>query len=331
MQDLMSPVDTQDSLFHDGNPANGTIGTLVTALWLNAVQSAVRDVQSELKNLLTGFGGTLDVQKKDQLKTVLLNALANYAPLDALGAFAPLNSATLTGTPKSTTPDQFDNTKRIATMDAVQRAVGNMAGVATFVQTGSVSASVAGKWINCAMTATGQVLTLPALSAVPDGATFIFQSLGNQPFTIVRAGTDQMSANGGIITGVLVKPGDVAIFTRAGGALWAFSGSAALRVNNSDLFGLWWGSSIGYQRLPSGLILQWTSGTVPHNALQSSLAWPIAFPSACLAAWGTIGSGIAVNAVDRSIGVDGNAGVALVTVQSSNSGSSGVRCFGVGI
>lgn len=35
------PVDTVDGLFHDGNPATNTPGTVIDAAWLNAVQAMV--------------------------------------------------------------------------------------------------------------------------------------------------------------------------------------------------------------------------------------------------------------------------------------------------
>ncbi|MEY0304604.1 hypothetical protein AB7W11_22120, partial [Providencia manganoxydans] len=67
MQDLMPPINTPDSAFHDGDPTTGQLGTIVTALWLNNVQSATRDVQLEIKNVLAKAGIQPDPKKTNQL------------------------------------------------------------------------------------------------------------------------------------------------------------------------------------------------------------------------------------------------------------------------
>ncbi|WPU22554.1 hypothetical protein RI049_21400 [Cedecea neteri] len=53
MKPLMPPINTPDNLFHDGNPATGQQGTIVTAQHLNNEQGAIQDVQSELIAVLS--------------------------------------------------------------------------------------------------------------------------------------------------------------------------------------------------------------------------------------------------------------------------------------
>lgn len=67
MQELMQPIGTPDGLFHDGNPATGDLGTIVSALWLNALQGATRSVQSELLSVLTAAGIAIDPAKSNQV------------------------------------------------------------------------------------------------------------------------------------------------------------------------------------------------------------------------------------------------------------------------
>ncbi|WP_455550520.1 hypothetical protein [Chromobacterium piscinae] len=62
MQDL-KPINSPDSLFHDGNPATGELGTIVAADWLNGVQSAAQELLTVIKN----SGQTLDSRRQDQL------------------------------------------------------------------------------------------------------------------------------------------------------------------------------------------------------------------------------------------------------------------------
>ncbi|UPQ37757.1 hypothetical protein LV777_10425 [Providencia rettgeri] len=81
MQDLMPPINTQDSIFHDGDPTTGQLGTIVTASWLNNVQAATRDVQAEIKNVLAKAGMTPDPKKNNQLADAISQIVTsgNYA------------------------------------------------------------------------------------------------------------------------------------------------------------------------------------------------------------------------------------------------------------
>lgn len=71
MQNLMPPIDTPDNLFIDGNPTTGIEGTIVTAEWLNNDQSAVRDAQQEMINVLAGADILPDPEKNNQLLTAI--------------------------------------------------------------------------------------------------------------------------------------------------------------------------------------------------------------------------------------------------------------------
>ncbi|MEX9214395.1 phage tail protein [Providencia rettgeri] len=81
MQDLMPPINTPNSAFHDGDPTTGQLGTIVTALWLNNVQSATRDVQLEIKNVLAKAGIQSDPKKTNQLAEAISQIIGsgNYA------------------------------------------------------------------------------------------------------------------------------------------------------------------------------------------------------------------------------------------------------------
>lgn len=67
MQSLMPPVDSQNNEFSDGNPSLGTLGTVVRALFLNNVQSAIRSVQSEILSVLSYAGINPDGASNNQL------------------------------------------------------------------------------------------------------------------------------------------------------------------------------------------------------------------------------------------------------------------------
>lgn len=71
MQNLMPPIDTPDNLFIDGDPTLGIEGTIVTAEWLNNDQSAVRDAQQEMMNVLAGAEILPDAAQNNQLLTAI--------------------------------------------------------------------------------------------------------------------------------------------------------------------------------------------------------------------------------------------------------------------
>ncbi|MDF0605982.1 tail fiber protein [Neisseriaceae bacterium TC5R-5] len=65
MQTIMKPI--SGGSFRDGNPYTGDPGTIVTAEWLNSVQSAVIANQEELLSILNDSGQAIDAKRKDQL------------------------------------------------------------------------------------------------------------------------------------------------------------------------------------------------------------------------------------------------------------------------
>ena len=66
MHPPMPTIDTPDGLFHDGNPATGEAGTLVTATHLNAVQSSILDLQAEAMAVLAAAGLMPEPTRQDQ-------------------------------------------------------------------------------------------------------------------------------------------------------------------------------------------------------------------------------------------------------------------------
>ncbi|MBA4709585.1 pyocin knob domain-containing protein [Aquitalea aquatica] len=68
----MQKINTPDGLFHDGNPASGALGTIVSAAWLNAMQG-------ELAAVIEGAGIKLDAAKTDQLKQAIAKLVSDAA------------------------------------------------------------------------------------------------------------------------------------------------------------------------------------------------------------------------------------------------------------
>jgi len=71
MKDIIEPVDTDDGLFHDGDPSTGAEGTIVYAKIMNALQGGIIDIQTENKNILAEAKMKPDSSKNNQLITAL--------------------------------------------------------------------------------------------------------------------------------------------------------------------------------------------------------------------------------------------------------------------
>ncbi|OON33545.1 phage tail protein [Izhakiella australiensis] len=92
MKDIIEPVDTEDHLFHDGDPTTGAEGTIVHARIMNALQGATIDIQTENKNILAEAKMTPDASKNNQLVTAIkaiATAIANTATASAIPPGVP--------------------------------------------------------------------------------------------------------------------------------------------------------------------------------------------------------------------------------------------------
>lgn len=173
------------------------------------------------------------------------------------------------------TQAQFDNSTKLATTGFVKRQGVEFSNVATYVTPTTLTAASAGQFAVVSISG-GGTITLPSAAAFASGATITFQANGaNQ--TIARAGSDLIYMNSGTtVTSLTLGDGDTLTLVSNGGSNWsAFSGSK--QIGYSAAFGSSLGVN-GYQKLPSGLIVQW--GQVNTSAGgDTAVTFPIAFPS----------------------------------------------------
>lgn len=186
--------------------------------------------------------------------------------------------------PKSgATTAQFDNDGSLATTEFVQRALGSFSGVASYAAGATLTAADVGK----AILASGGTftLTLPAASAVPAGGCIqVFCNSGT--VTVQRAGADVISGANSA-TAIVLGVGDTIMLRSNGVAGWlAVEGSS--RLGSAAAFGSSLATS-GYQKLPSGLIIQWVTGAQqsvgPSTAISLAITLPITFPNGILKAF----------------------------------------------
>ena len=209
-----------------------------------------------------------------------MSSLGNES-LGKLLTGADLNPAgiALPGNCTANTPAQFDNDTSLATTEFVQRALGNRsASVSYWAATTNLPAADAGKAIY--LSGSASVVNLPALSAVGDGATFAIQCA--VPVTINRNGADIIAANGGGQTSLSLTANSTVVITKSSAVnAWVVDGSARLLYDGNFTSYL---AGSGYQKLPSGLIIQWgTTGSISAGG-QLQVALPVAFTISNLSA-----------------------------------------------
>ncbi|MDM4397544.1 phage baseplate protein [Klebsiella oxytoca] len=88
MQTLMPTINTESQEFRDGNPLTKVKGTIVPALFMNNIQGAVRDTQSEILSVLSF--ASLDPDGDDQ--TQLLQAIKKIISLAVVTNVYPIGS-----------------------------------------------------------------------------------------------------------------------------------------------------------------------------------------------------------------------------------------------
>lgn len=75
MKSLMPQIDSNDGLFHNGNPVTGEQGTQVTDTWLNNLQDRVRDIQAEAHYVLQKAGFRPVENKQTQLYEAIVKII----------------------------------------------------------------------------------------------------------------------------------------------------------------------------------------------------------------------------------------------------------------
>lgn len=169
----------------------------------------------------------------------------------------------LTGSPTAVTPAQFDASTRVATTAYVKSAGMRYSDVLQITSGPlQVLAEHAGKLIDFPSSYTGQV-TMPLASTIPPGEVFSFWSGVAIPVNVAVQGVDTLYMSGTTVKNVDLRDGDTLELTKIGslgsGSWMATGGSAQLKYAGALASSL---AANGYQKLPSGLIMQWGATTV---------------------------------------------------------------------
>lgn len=193
------------------------------------------------------------------------------------GTVALRYAAVMTG-PNFLTQPQFDSSLRLATTDFVQRAQGNLRSETAVNSSTTLGVTAIGQLI-VGTSATPFTTTLPLAGGVASGSQIHFLATNPVSTWIVqRQGADVLDNNGGG-TYIVLGLGDSAVFESNGTGTWRLVGGSASLRKSSDFAALL--SANGYQKLPSGLILQRGMGTA-NSTGTALVSFPIQFPNACL-------------------------------------------------
>jgi hypothetical protein len=251
---------------------------------------------------------------------------------------APLLSPVFTGAPSLPTgttgvTQAVGNSSTALATTAFVKAAGIQASSATVLTANTIltAANAGGSFYGGSASAI--TLTLPAASAVPAGARFHFLNENAGVVTVTRAGSDAVvvSTVGGL-TSLALGAGDTLTLESNGTSGW-FAVGGSVQLQYAAAFSSSIGGT-GYQKLPSGVIIQW--GNVSSNAA-GLVTWtlPIAFPNAIfvgVANYLNSGTGSSTSAPTARISSSSTKSIVYVICDSTTGviGSAGVHVIVIG-
>lgn len=195
MKDLLPKIDSEDGLFHNGNPATGTQGTRVTDTWLNNVQEHMRDFGIEIRYLLAKAKLTANPAKQTQIYDAIKAIIGTERPLysgydsdsESLGATAKVIKI-LKGFIDSNTRSFSNYIPNSKKSNAVNSTSADTVATSFAAKTAYDKGVEALDKANTKADKTNPILTTNKwyadMDAVPDGTLFfaINQSTANHPY-----------------------------------------------------------------------------------------------------------------------------------------------------
>ncbi|RQS11265.1 hypothetical protein DIE07_10925 [Burkholderia sp. Bp9002] len=224
-------------------------------------------------------------QSPEALNTLreLANALGNdpgfaTTMTNALAQKAPVESPVFTGTPKTPTPAQFDSSDKVASTAFVQQSLGNMRGSYVTRTSGTLGAAQAGMQVYVLAPGTTQTINFAELKDGVRMTVYANYTAAGQTTLAINGSAKFVAVTRMMDSTVTLNPGDAISFVVDADNINIEVTTANLRYSAAFGASL---STNGYQKLPSGLIIQW--GTFACGAVTSgSITYPIAFATTAL-------------------------------------------------
>ena len=230
------------------------------------------------------------------------------------------------------TPAQFDNTTKLATTAFLKTSGLTFSNTQSVLASRNLAASDIGAKVLFQATCT---LTVPSPQSlgIRVGDAVVISSFGGNVGTVAFSGCTYVYDQAGLSASLTVQFGENLILVAESGNTWQVGPSTA-GMGRVGSFGASLSGS-GYQKLPSGLILQWVSGTFGVSGANqtATVAYPISFPNAVLGV--IVGGWENANINEppvqyRSAGNPNPRGQLQVFCASSTAGSTGFQALAFG-
>ncbi|MCD9116269.1 phage tail protein [Pseudomonas bijieensis] len=181
-----------------------------------------------------------------------------------------------------------DGSTRDAQSTALRSLMGNLGSVVIITDAISLTAAHCGVQLIGNGSLGNKIITLPPKSDVPLGAMIHF-SAGASNVTIACAGADILApglGGGSTISSFTIEALDSVVLVNVGTG-WRIVGGSHLNKHSSQFVASL--AANGYQKLPSGLIIQWgiMSATCTTTVTSTAVSYPIAFPNGVLCVTGS--------------------------------------------
>lgn len=235
---------------------------------------------SSSAGVFTRGGGGLTFTVPSGSGVVLASDGVNWEVLH--GDAALPYSAIMTGANFTTAP-QFDNSTKLATTAFVKQALGSAAGFSSaynnITATTNLSVGDIGKVLAIGG-ASAQTIMLPSTAGLPDGTSITLYSqnpVSGAVYTVSAQSGQVIVITTAFAQTAALYPGDIIKLTVGGGNWLMSSGASLTSLSRMSAFAASLAAS-GYQKLPSGLIIQWGSGGGTGTGAYG-VNFPIAFPN----------------------------------------------------
>ena len=271
MKSLMPQIDSNDGLFHNGNPATGEQGTRVTDTWLNNLQDRVRDVQAEAHYVLQKAG----FQPVENKQTQLYEAIVKIIDDNRKSA-----STTQKGEVRLTSDTGLDSEELGLTAKAGKKLAQQTAQLQLNVSQNYIPNSKKSSAVNSNSADT--VATSAAVKTAYDKGVDAKTAADNAQSLANDANNN---ANGRILKTDIshVIDGSNKAKVASEFALGELNKKFTLSENLSET---------GWCKLPNGMILQWGSGTSQSSESGALFKFPLAFTKQCFSILATdVGGG----------------------------------------
>ncbi len=199
-----------------------------------------------------------------------------------IGGTAALAFAGVMAGPNFTTRPQFDDSKALATTEFVRRALGNCKGFVSVSANTVLTPAQVGSYVTSNVGVGAVNVGLPLLSSVAAGSMFTIShsSTSMTSFAVAISGTDALVFEGleGSAAPYVMAVGETLTVVSTG-VIWkivASNGGRFLKHGGGFAAGA---GVQGYQKLPSGTIIQRGSGATVDGV--GTVTFPVTFPTAC--------------------------------------------------